>query len=201
MRPEPPPGAGDLVRYPDTPSAPQAVALRRVIPATTDGVRQALHCLADDLRACLAGRVCGEAGMPCACTGNSGGTATALCHLHDDLCARAELVLAEVFNNIVEHACAGRPAGGATGTISCEMQLASGRLCIVVRDDGQAMPDGDLPPGTLPILDVARHDLPEGGFGWHLIRSLTNGLCYLREPCCNRLSFTIPVMQSGANSR
>ena len=45
--------------------------------------------------------------------------------------------------------------------------------------------------GKLP--DTALEDLPEGGFGWHLIHSLTNDLTYLRTGGCNRLRFLLPL--------
>ncbi|OYW53262.1 MAG: hypothetical protein B7Z31_11990 [Rhodobacterales bacterium 12-65-15] len=99
----------------------------------------------------------------------------------------AELVLAEVLNNVAEHGYGGG-AGDITVTLS---RSCAGVSCLVV-DQGRAMPDGCLPPGVLPGTDgVALADLPEGGFGWHLIRSLTTKLCYTREAEQNRLSFLI----------
>jgi serine/threonine-protein kinase RsbW len=53
------------------------------------------------------------------------------------------------------------------------------------------MPGGKLPEGGLP--EVAPPDFPEGGFGWHLIRSLTADLTYARRAGQNRLSFLIPM--------
>jgi serine/threonine-protein kinase RsbW len=57
------------------------------------------------------------------------------------------------------------------------------------------MPNGKLPEGGLP--DVGPPDFPEGGFGWHLIRSLTADLTYARSAGQNRLSFLIPLTQPG----
>jgi len=42
-------------------------------------------------------------------------------------------------------------------------------------------------------IDVAIADLPEGGFGWGLIRALSSGLSYRRMSERNRLAFRIPL--------
>jgi serine/threonine-protein kinase RsbW len=97
--------------------------------------------------------------------------------------ATAELVLAEVLNNVAEHA---YPSDG--GTVSVSLRLTAAGLSCLVTDTGQPMPGGTLPKGILP-----RVELPEGGFGWHLIRSLTQNLHYARSGGQNRLSFLIPI--------
>lgn len=99
----------------------------------------------------------------------------------------AELVLAEVLNNVTEH---GYAAGA--GPVSVTLTpVAGGTRCLVV-DQGVAMPGGVLPEGRLPVGDALPEDLPEGGFGWHLIRSLTLDLTYDRAGGCNRLGFLLP---------
>ena len=104
----------------------------------------------------------------------------------------AELVLAEVLNNVVEHAYA-----QATGPILLDLRLVDWAgepaLDCTVTDRGRPMPEGTPPPGGPVILDVPLADLPEGGFGWYLIRSLTQELHYARETGRNRLSFRIPL--------
>ena len=100
----------------------------------------------------------------------------------------AELVLAEVLNNIAEHAY-------AAGAGPVEVTLAAGRTGILCRivDKGVALPGESLPEGHLPGgPGTALADLPEGGFGWHLIRALTADLAYQRSDGCNRLSFLLP---------
>lgn len=106
-----------------------------------------------------------------------------LADLSPDHRASAEIVLAEVLNNIAEHAYAGGP-----GDIS--VRLRSSRHGLVCRtiDQGRPMPGGDLPSGTLP-----EEELPEGGFGWFLIRSMTSRLDYERRDGENRLHFVIPA--------
>jgi serine/threonine-protein kinase RsbW len=96
----------------------------------------------------------------------------------------AEVVLAEALNNIVEHAYA---VDG--GDIEITLQPAPGGLACLIVDCGRPMPDGQLPAGVLPAADPA--DPPEGGFGWHLIRALSQDLHYARADGRNRLSFRL----------
>ena len=89
----------------------------------------------------------------------------------------AEIVLAEVLNNVVEHA----HAGDSDGTLHFHATLFSDRLTCRIEDDGAPMPGNQLPAGRPQELDVELEDLPEGGFGWFLIRDLTSELEYLRQ--------------------
>jgi len=98
-----------------------------------------------------------------------------------------EIVLAEVLNNVVEHAYAEH----GRGVVEVEVELTPAGLAFCVRDDGRPMPMGDMPVGAAHDLDVAADDLPEGGFGWFLIRELTEELCYRRIGNRNQLSFRI----------
>lgn len=113
--------------------------------------------------------------------------AAPVCDLTPDRRGTVELVLAEVLNNVAEHAYA-----GAAGHVAVTVALHSGTLICEVVDEGIAMPGGTLPDGRLPdkVSDI---DPPEGGFGWHLIRSLTRDLAYRRQRGSNRLSFVIPL--------
>jgi serine/threonine-protein kinase RsbW len=110
----------------------------------------------------------------------------------------AELVLAEILNNVAEHAYAGH-----SGTVSVTLTPVPLGISGLIVDQGLAMPLGQLPEGKLPEgklpggPDTALEDLPEGGFGWHLIRTLTLNLAYVRTGDCNRLSFTLPTGGSG----
>lgn len=107
--------------------------------------------------------------------------------LHDEDRGMAELVLAEVLNNVAEHA-----YGEAGGTVEVRLRRESGGLRCLILDGGREMPGGQLPEGRLPGgPDVPLEDLPEGGFGWHLIRSLCVGLTYDRIAGQNRLSFLL----------
>jgi len=107
-----------------------------------------------------------------------------LCDLSDDLRGTIELVLAEALNNIVEHAYA-----QYNGQIGITLILERSILQCEVVDQGMPMPLNLLPPGQL----ADRTSLPEGGYGWFLIRSLTCGLAYDRRDDTNTLVFQIDV--------
>ncbi len=103
-------------------------------------------------------------------------------------CEIAELVLAEVLNNVVEHAMADRPEG----VIRLSLCADSADLVCEVRDNGLAMPGGTLPRGALTAIGPRPETLPEGGFGWHLIHRLTRDLSYRRDGGWNHLRFRLP---------
>lgn len=114
-------------------------------------------------------------------------SAPPLCHLSQDRRGSAELVLAEVLNNVAEHA-----YPQATGPVSVSIGRTDKGLRFVIVDQGLPMPDGVLPTGELPASFVGPlAALPEGGFGWHLIRSLTTDLSYSRANGCNHLQFML----------
>ncbi|WP_425099916.1 ATP-binding protein [Tropicibacter sp. S64] len=99
-----------------------------------------------------------------------------------------EIVLAEALNNIVEHAY----SEAADGEIRLSLSVDARTLVARIEDFGLGMPGGGLPEGGLGSLDVAVNDLPEGGFGWFMIHSMTDTLCYRRKNGVNILDFTIP---------
>lgn len=105
-----------------------------------------------------------------------------------DLLGRVETVLAEVLNNVVEHAL-------------CD---SSGQLVAVsgakhpdgwhfdVTDTGCRLPRGEFPGKEFPNLAEDIENLPEGGFGWAMVHMLTRDLVYRRVAGRNTLSFVIP---------
>lgn len=120
----------------------------------------------------------------------------------EDAVNRMELALAEVLNNICEH---GAGEGEARPTNSrqmapmvhlCVARHVGGIACAIT-DDGIPLPLAILSHENLsaPIQDLDEDIdlLPEGGFGWHLIRDLTCSLCYFREGRRNLLAFTVPL--------
>lgn len=115
--------------------------------------------------------------------------ALAAMDLEEDLPGVVEIVLAEVLNNIVEHAYAER----GEGRVELEIRRSPAALHFRLRDEGVAMPDGAAPDGSARDLDVAIDDLPEGGFGWFLIRELTQALRYRRVDDRNELTFRIAL--------
>ncbi len=99
-----------------------------------------------------------------------------------------ELVLAEAMNNVVEHA-----YRDGSGVIELRVANSADGLFCEVLDDGKGM--SGLPAGTGPELEPPppTDDMPEGGFGWFLIRSLARDLHYAREDGRNRLTFRIEL--------
>ena len=95
----------------------------------------------------------------------------------------AEILLAEVLNNVVEHAYA-----NLDGRIEMTIRVEDGSLICMIVDHGESMPACML-CGDLPSLSP--DDLPEGGFGWHLIRTLASDLEYRRNDNRNELSFRL----------
>jgi serine/threonine-protein kinase RsbW len=104
-------------------------------------------------------------------------------------CGRVELALAEALNNIVEHALAGQQGCGIDVMVARFPHWIDCEL----RDGGLPMPSGRLPQGRAPDVATRLRDLPEGGFGWFLIRELTANLRYTRECGINHLSFRIDL--------
>ncbi len=102
---------------------------------------------------------------------------------------KTELVLTEVLNNVVEHA---MPTD-QNREIHLELCLSSSVLTCKISDSGRAMPGGEPPMGAIDIKDVPRAELPEGGFGWMLIRRLTQSLTFRRLGCENHLELAIPL--------
>ncbi|SEV89818.1 serine/threonine-protein kinase RsbW [Aliiroseovarius sediminilitoris] len=98
-----------------------------------------------------------------------------------------EIVLAEVLNNVVEHAYDHHK----DGVIELQVRRMQDSLSFTVLDDGVPLPKGNLPEHTRNKLDGPVEELPEGGFGWSLIQDLTRDLHYVRSDVRNRLDFTI----------
>lgn len=102
-----------------------------------------------------------------------------------------QIALAEAVNNVVEHAYAGH----SPGDINIRCRLETDKLLIYIRDAGAPLPDGQLPSGERQNLNGTLEELPEGGFGWFLIRELTSDVKYDRSDGENSLllSFEIQV--------
>ncbi|MBS9717990.1 ATP-binding protein [Pseudohalocynthiibacter aestuariivivens] len=100
---------------------------------------------------------------------------------------KVELALAEVLNNIVEHA---YPITHE-GKIDLRITLENQQVKCVVSDDGLPLPNSTLPVGHLQVLSNDICELPEGGFGWFLIGELSDNLQYNRAGGKNILSFHI----------
>ena len=104
--------------------------------------------------------------------------------LTEDARGTVQVVIAEALNNIVEHA-----YSTGEGEIELSLKRKDGKLSVLITDRGHPMPGGHLREGRLPEPDPA--DLPEGGFGWFLIRSLSQDLRYCRSEGRNHLFFRL----------
>lgn len=104
-----------------------------------------------------------------------------------DLMSSLEIVLAEALNNVVEHSCADQD--GTWFRLSCDFDGHT--ISVRIEDNGRAMPGAALPKGLASSLSVAKDDLPEGGFGWFLIRSICSEISYARSGLVNRLEMKL----------
>jgi serine/threonine-protein kinase RsbW len=110
----------------------------------------------------------------------------------EDLRTRTQIALAEACNNIVEHAYA-PPCDIADPAIVLDIAGDRGGLQVTLRDRGRAMPDGPLPSHDLPPMDPDDlFGLPEGGFGWALLRAMTRALSISHRNGQNILRFRLP---------
>ncbi|KEJ90410.1 ATP-binding protein [Sulfitobacter donghicola] len=110
--------------------------------------------------------------------------------LNNDETTTVELVLAEALNNVVEHALA-----STNGETEIEIRTTHDDqgLLLVIVDQGVPMPTGTAPACREPELAVALDDMPEGGFGWFMIHTLTQEIDYKRVEDTNQLSLRLPV--------
>lgn len=103
----------------------------------------------------------------------------------------AQIVIAEVLNNVVEHAYSDR-----SGVVELNLKCDEQAVRVEILDEGHPMPANTLPAGQAYDLTQMQDDLPEGGFGWFMIRELAQELQYLRQDRKNKLSFSIPASRA-----
>lgn len=106
--------------------------------------------------------------------------------LPQDTISAVEISVAEAMNNVVEHAYANRP-GGQVGVVAT---IDDARLKVDIEDHGAPLPELTPPLARAHKLDGPRDSLPEGGFGWGLIRTLSSDLKYRRVGGVNVLTIT-----------
>ncbi|MDA8586436.1 ATP-binding protein [Rhodobacteraceae bacterium] len=98
--------------------------------------------------------------------------------LSEETLGSVEIVLAEALNNVAEHA---YPAD-ATGDLRLIIRRRAKALMFEIRDRGKPMPKGRAPIGNHPMTEFNQHDaMPEGGYGWFLIREIVSDLVYDRH--------------------
>lgn len=106
----------------------------------------------------------------------------------DQQTASAEIVLAEILNNIVKHA----QSQMSDGWVRVQVYRDSGLCQIVITDNGVELPDQKIPQTLPPKVSGSRSDLPEGGWGWYLARTLAQNIHYKRNDNVNKVCLTIP---------
>ncbi len=104
--------------------------------------------------------------------------------------ATIELVLAEALNNIVEHA---YQEQAPHGPIRIQCHHKSNGLHFTITDQGKPMPDGQIPLGLAQSVELDPSDMPEGGYGWSLIKDLAKDVHYLRVDQENQLDLRVAV--------
>ena len=108
------------------------------------------------------------------------------------------IVLAEILNNVEEHAYAGQPGHPVT----VRLEFAGDSLRCVVEDRGHGFPAARLPDPEMPAGNpAALETLPEGGFGWPLVRKLTRDVAYRRDGGTNRLVFSVTARPASTDMR
>lgn len=105
--------------------------------------------------------------------------------------ATLELILAEALNNVTEHAYA-----GTTGPVVLVLCTSDLGITCRITDRGKPMPNNDAPNPDLPEISPP-DELPEGGFGWNIIRCLTQDLRYSREGPWNSLTLVVPLSDTA----
>lgn len=115
----------------------------------------------------------------------------------EENCSVTELVLAEVMNNIVEHAY----SVGDPGPILISIFGKGLGLSIEIIDHGEPMPRYSLPKATPTNLECSLEDLPEGGWGWHIIHEIAEDLAYSRIGAENHLSFRLTSSRAFNSSK
>jgi serine/threonine-protein kinase RsbW len=111
--------------------------------------------------------------------------------VHDDAAGSLEIVLAEALNNIVEHAY----QFADDGQIEMEIFLGAEHLDIKLSDLGYQFP-GIPQKREMRGSAIPFEDLPEGGFGWFLIHSLTQSIRYTFVDGKNVVNFEITCAQN-----
>lgn len=100
-----------------------------------------------------------------------------------DVIGSAEIAFAEILNNVVEHAY----QESGEGEIALHISLGPNAIELTVVDTGIPI-SGALPSQREALRqNTAIEDLPEGGFGWSLIRMLVDELHYQSDGHQNQL--------------
>lgn len=102
------------------------------------------------------------------------------------------LVLAEALNNVIEHAYGTE----TSGDIQIKGTLRALTLSLQIVDKGKPF---DGPPDEV-VLNTEKYDLsdmPDGGFGWFLIKSLTEDVHFSHDGDKNKLTLVIGLRRAS----
>ncbi len=110
--------------------------------------------------------------------------------LQEDLIADMALVTEEVLANVIDY-----NAPGQGAKIEVELRLSPQRLELVFLDSG--IPFNPLEEIANPDLSADAEEREAGGFGFFLVRELTDQVAYQREGGRNRLSVFRDLKESG----
>ncbi len=104
---------------------------------------------------------------------------------------RLEICLAEALTNVVRHGYKDMVGGEIAVTLAARPD----RLVMEIADEGRPMPDGAresirtaAPPPDRD--DTPVHELPEGGFGLQILKSVLDEVVYRRDGTRNVLTLT-----------
>lgn len=110
---------------------------------------------------------------------------TAFGERHDlgqELLLEVNVVLEEILTNIISNAY----EDSQQHEIHIRIRLDQGELTAEVEDDGRPFDPTNIPP---PDFQQPLEERRVGGWGFHLVRAMTDGLEYRREAGRNILSF------------
>jgi serine/threonine-protein kinase RsbW len=113
--------------------------------------------------------------------------------LSDDHRADLKILLVEVINNIIKHGY--QRENSKPIELSLTMRSSSRSLKFVFMDFGLPMPFGKIQSDNLNPATDARDQLPEGGFGWQIIRQLAHDIRYERNRRVNSLSLKLDIAE------
>jgi anti-sigma regulatory factor (Ser/Thr protein kinase) len=113
--------------------------------------------------------------------------------LADEETARLQIILDELFTNVVNYGYEGTSGEEhREGHIDVPLSLAGDRLIIEFADDGQPF---DPLTGPLPDLDLPAETRPIGGVGIAIVRALVDESSYRREGNRNYLTLSRKVLR------
>jgi anti-sigma regulatory factor (Ser/Thr protein kinase) len=118
--------------------------------------------------------------------------------LADEDCARLQIILDELFTNVVKYGYEDAGAAGQghpEGHIEVALSLEADRLIIEFADDGRPFDPLTSPP---PDLDLPAESRPVGGVGIAIVRALVDEREYRRDGNRNRLTLGRNVLRQPA---